>query len=106
MSLQSGYTTWATEKKRFTGFILLSIAVGSLAFSWIKPRWAASVVLALSCCTPRTLFISSWGLTSMVTPSEIWTGVCRLWKESRKKAVAYLIERQPTPALHSGIKAK
>jgi hypothetical protein len=43
MSLRSGCTTWAIEKKRFTGFIQLSIAAGSSEFSWIKPRWEASV---------------------------------------------------------------
>jgi hypothetical protein len=56
MSVRSGCTTWAIERKRFTGFILLSIAAGSLAFSWINPRWEASGALGLSCCTAQTAF--------------------------------------------------
>jgi hypothetical protein len=62
---------WAIEKKQFTGFILPSIVVDSLVSCWIRPGWEASVAQGLSCCTPRTLLISSWGPTSMVTPSVI-----------------------------------
>jgi len=35
MLLRFGFTTWAIAKKRFTGFIPLSIEVGSLECFWI-----------------------------------------------------------------------
>jgi hypothetical protein len=61
MSPQSGYTTWAIARKRFIGFIPLSIGADNLAFSWIRPGWEVSVALGSSCCMPRTLFINLWG---------------------------------------------
>src|SRR6266498_1879189 len=67
---EDDFLTTITEMKK--DWDLLSIGAGSLVFSWIRPRWEASVVLGLSCCTPRMPFISWWGLTSTVTLLAIW----------------------------------